>query len=55
MASSPPLSSFIVRRYEVEEDGGSLQFWTSIQSVSVRSRRSHLNVSNFARKIEESL
>ena len=27
----------------------------SIQSSSVRSRRNHLNVSNLARKIEESL
>ena len=28
MASSLPLGSFIVRRYEVEEDGDSLQFWS---------------------------
>ena len=38
MASSLPLSSFIVRRNEVEEDGGSLQFWSIWQQVQVNRK-----------------
>ena len=38
MASSLSLSSFIVRRYEVEEDGGSLQLWSIWQQVQVNRK-----------------
>ena len=32
------LSSFIVRRYQVEEDGGSLQIWSIWQQVQVNRK-----------------
>ena len=35
MASSVPFCILIVRRYEVEEDGGSLQFWSIWQQVQI--------------------
>ena len=38
MASSLSLSSFILRRYEVEEDDGSLQFWSIWQQVQINRK-----------------
>ena len=38
MASSLSLSSFIVRLCEVEEDGGSPQFWSIWQQVQVNRK-----------------
>ena len=38
MASSLSLSSFIVRRYEVEEDGDSLQFWSFWQQEQINRK-----------------
>ena len=38
MASSLSLSFFIVRTYEVEEDGGSQQFWSIWQKVQVNRK-----------------